>query len=56
MTYRMRYKQIDAEYNMKEIDVGNEGRFEDSIGIFPEFIDGYGVLILLRLEDIANSI
>ena len=22
------------------------GRFEDSIGIFPEFIDGYNILIL----------
>ena len=39
-------RKIDAEYNMKEADVRNEGRFEDSIGIFPEFIDGYGVLIL----------
>ncbi|MBN1660273.1 MAG: FAD-dependent oxidoreductase [Anaerolineae bacterium] len=27
-------------------DVRNQARFEDSIGIFPEFIDGYGVLIL----------
>ena len=24
----------------------NEARFSDSIGIFPEFIDGYGYLIL----------
>ena len=24
----------------------NEARFDDSIGIYPEFIDGYGVLIL----------
>ena len=39
-------RKIDAHYNMKESDVRNEGRFEDSIGIFPEFIDGYGVLIL----------
>jgi hypothetical protein len=23
-----------------------QGRFEDSVGIFPEFIDGYGLLIL----------
>ena len=23
-----------------------QGRFDDSIGIFPEFIDGYGLLIL----------
>jgi hypothetical protein len=27
-------------------DVKEQGRFEDSIGIFPEFIDGYGYLIL----------
>jgi hypothetical protein len=26
--------------------VRNQARFEDSIGIFPEFLDGYGVLIL----------
>ena len=39
-------RKIDALYNMREIDVRNQGRFEDSIGIFPEFIDGYGVLIL----------
>lgn len=27
-------------------DVRDQGRFNDSIGIFPEFIDGYGILIL----------
>ncbi len=39
-------RKIDAVYNMTEADVREEGRFEDSIGIYPEFIDGYGVLIL----------
>ncbi|HKL56312.1 MAG: FAD-dependent oxidoreductase [Roseovarius sp.] len=39
-------RKIDAVYNMTETDVRHEGRFEDSIGIYPEFIDGYGVLIL----------
>ncbi len=39
-------RKIDAAYNMTENDVRNEGRFEDTIGIYPEFIDGYGVLIL----------
>ncbi|MDO6964168.1 FAD-dependent oxidoreductase [Rhizobium alvei] len=39
-------RKIDAVYNMTEGDVRNEARFEDSIGIYPEFIDGYGVLIL----------
>ena len=27
-------------------DVREQARFEDSVGIFPEFIDGYGILIL----------
>jgi hypothetical protein len=39
-------RKIDAAYNMTESDVRNEARFDDSIGIYPEFIDGYGVLIL----------
>ena len=39
-------RKINALYNLRECDVRGEGRFEDSIGIFPEFIDGYGLLIL----------
>jgi hypothetical protein len=39
-------RKIDAAYNMTEQDVRNEARFEDTIGIYPEFIDGYGVLVL----------
>jgi len=39
-------RKIDAQYNMTALDVREQGRFEDSIGIFPEFIDGYGILIL----------
>lgn len=39
-------RKIDAQYNMTSHDVREQGRFEDSIGIFPEFIDGYGILIL----------
>jgi len=39
-------RKIDALYNMTASDVREQGRFEDSIGIFPEFIDGYGILIL----------
>jgi hypothetical protein len=39
-------RKIDAYYNMSEHDVREQGRFEDSIGIYPEFIDGYGILIL----------
>ncbi len=39
-------RKIDAQYNMTDHDAREQGRFEDSIGIYPEFIDGYGVLIL----------
>jgi hypothetical protein len=39
-------RKIDARYNLTEHDVRNEARFDDSIGIYPEFIDGYGVLVL----------
>ncbi len=39
-------RKIDAVYNLTGADVREQGRFEDAIGIFPEFIDGYGVLIL----------
>jgi ribulose 1,5-bisphosphate synthetase/thiazole synthase len=39
-------RKIDALYNLSGHDVREQGRFDDAIGIFPEFIDGYGVLIL----------
>jgi len=39
-------RKIDAVYNLTATDVREQGRFDDAIGIFPEFIDGYGVLIL----------
>lgn len=39
-------RKIDAVYNLRESDVREQGRFDDSIGIYPEFIDGYGVLVL----------
>ena len=39
-------RKIDARYNLRAEDVREQGRFDDSIGIFPEFIDGYGILIL----------
>lgn len=39
-------RKIDAVYNMTSTDVREQGRFDDSVGIFPEFIDGYGILIL----------
>ncbi len=39
-------RKIVGQYNLTANDVRNQARFDDSIGIFPEFIDGYGVLIL----------
>ena len=33
-------RKIDAKYNMTSQDVHNQAVFDDSIGIFPEFIDG----------------
>jgi ribulose 1,5-bisphosphate synthetase/thiazole synthase len=39
-------RKIDALYNLTGADVRGQARFDDAIGIFPEFIDGYGVLIL----------
>jgi len=39
-------RKIIGDYNMTGHDVLNEARFDDSIGIFPEFVDGYGVLRL----------
>ena len=39
-------RKIHGRTNLTEGDVRNQARFEDSIGIFPEFIDGYGVLVL----------
>jgi FAD dependent oxidoreductase len=39
-------RKIVGRYDLTEHDVRNEARFDDSVGIFPEFIDGYGVLVL----------
>ncbi len=39
-------RKIVAAYNMTEADVRGEARFDDTIGVYPEFIDGGGVLIL----------
>jgi hypothetical protein len=39
-------RKIDALYNLTAADVRGQARFDDAIGIFPEFIDGYGILIL----------
>ena len=39
-------RQILGGYKLTEHDVLNQGRFDDSIGIFPEFLDAYKILCL----------
>jgi hypothetical protein len=39
-------RKIVGRYSLTEHDVRSEAQFDDSIGIFPEFLDGYGHLIL----------
>ena len=39
-------RKIIGRYNLTGDDVCLQGRFEDSIGVFPEFVDGYNILIL----------
>jgi hypothetical protein len=39
-------RKIIGEYDLTERDVLNEARFEDSIGIFPEFLDGNKIAIM----------
>lgn len=39
-------RKILGAYDLTEQDVREQARFDDTIGIFPEFIDGFGVLIL----------
>jgi hypothetical protein len=39
-------RKIVGEYNLTGHDVTHEARFDDVIGIFPEFLDGYNVLMI----------
>jgi len=39
-------RKIVGEYHLSGHDVRNQAHFADSIGIFPEFLDGHGLLIL----------
>ena len=39
-------RKIIGRYNLTEYDVRNQGRFDDAVGIFPEFLDGYGIVVL----------
>ena len=39
-------RKIIGAYNITEHDVRHQARFDDAIGIFPEFLDAYGVVII----------
>ena len=39
-------RKIAGRHELTGEDVRGEARFPDSVGIFPEFLDGYGVLVL----------
>lgn len=39
-------RKIIGEYNITLNDIKNQARFEDSIGICPEFLDGYGTAFM----------
>ena len=39
-------RKIIGEYYLTKDDVFNQAKFNDTIGIFPEFIDGYSILTL----------
>ena len=38
-------RKVDGHYLLTAHDVMNQAKFEDSVAIFPEFIDGVGYLI-----------
>jgi FAD dependent oxidoreductase len=39
-------RKIIGQYNMTGHDVMNEARFADAIGMVPEFLDGYGMVVI----------
>jgi FAD-dependent oxidoreductase family protein len=39
-------RKIIGSYNITEWDVRNQAHFDDTIGIFPEFLDAYGIVII----------
>ena len=39
-------RKIIGDYNITEYDVKNQARFENSIGVCPEFLDAYGTVIV----------
>ncbi len=39
-------RKIVGEYQLTGKDVLNQARFPDSVGVFPEFLDGYNILVI----------
>lgn len=39
-------RKIVGRYNLTGEDVRGQAKFDDTVGIFPEFVDGYNVLLL----------
>ena len=39
-------RKIVGDYALTHADVTTEARFDDAVGLFPEFLDGYGTLLL----------
>jgi len=39
-------RKIMGMHNLSGDDVCNQARFDDAVGVFPEFVDGYNILIL----------
>lgn len=39
-------RKIKGAYNITEHDIRHQARFNDTIGIFPEFLDAYGIVII----------
>lgn len=39
-------RKINGRYCLTEFDVRNQAKFEDTIGIFPEFLDAYGIVVI----------
>jgi len=39
-------RKIIGRYDLTSEDVRSQAKFDDTIGVFPEFIDGYNILIL----------
>jgi len=49
-------RKIVGKYELSDHDVRNQARFKDSIGIFPEFIDGKFIGVAYRPTDVLTDV